>query len=136
MSTRAPLLAEERRLLIAAMGRRAVDLVVTAVDDSNGDDCALPSPFFDEVAAWATAGGVDLTDRSSGIAAPPVLSAAAPRRSASVRWCVLRSVPVAEANAKRRQSNSRGSLMRDVPGADPSQRHGTTALSTRGCLGG
>ena len=48
-SVRAPLLAEERRLLIAAMGRARRRLLVTAIDsDTGGPDrsAALPSPFF------------------------------------------------------------------------------------------
>ena len=54
LSVRAPLLAEERRLLIAAMGRARSRLLVTAVDSDNGDDAMLPSPFCDELAALAT----------------------------------------------------------------------------------
>src|SRR5262249_36729066 len=38
VSSRAPLLAEERRLLIAAMGRARRRLLVTAVDSDSGDD--------------------------------------------------------------------------------------------------
>ena len=38
LSSRAPLLAEERRLLIAAMGRARSRLLVTAVDSDSGDD--------------------------------------------------------------------------------------------------
>ncbi len=51
LSTRAPLLAEERRLLIAAMGRARSRLLVTAVDSDNGDDAMLPSSFCYELAA-------------------------------------------------------------------------------------
>ena len=39
---RAPLLAEERRLLIAAMGRARSTLLVTAVDSESGDDACCP----------------------------------------------------------------------------------------------
>ena len=55
-SMRAPLLAEERRLLVAAMGRARKRLLVTAVDGeaSDGGEAALPSPFFAEIAQWAT----------------------------------------------------------------------------------
>src|SRR6201992_3534872 len=47
-SMRAPLLAEERRLLVAAMGRARKRLLVTAVDGeaSDGGDPSFPSPFF------------------------------------------------------------------------------------------
>ena len=51
VSVRAPLLAEERRLLIAAMGRARSRLLVTAVDGDAGDEAALPSPFVAELAA-------------------------------------------------------------------------------------
>ena len=53
LSTRAPLLAEERRLLIAAMGRARHRLLVTAVD-SDGDDAMLLSSFCRELGALAT----------------------------------------------------------------------------------
>ena len=55
-SVRAPLLAEERRLLVAAMGRARRRLLVTAVDSDTGGagpEAALPSPFFCEIAQWA-----------------------------------------------------------------------------------
>src|SRR6476646_356339 len=59
LSSRAPLLAEERRLLIAAMGRARSRLLVTAVDSEwgqrplagDGDESMLPSPFCCELAA-------------------------------------------------------------------------------------
>ena len=54
VSTRAPLLAEERRLLIAAMGRARSRLLVTAVDSDCGDESMLPSPFCYELASLAT----------------------------------------------------------------------------------
>src|SRR4029453_2088553 len=54
VSSRAPLLAEERRLLIAAMGRARSRLLVTAVDSDCGDESMLPSPFCYELAALAT----------------------------------------------------------------------------------
>ena len=62
VSVRAPLLAEERRLLVAAMGRARRRLVVTAVDSDAGDEAALPSPFFAEIAEWAS--GDDPVPRS------------------------------------------------------------------------
>ncbi|HKV18280.1 MAG TPA: ATP-dependent helicase, partial [Mycobacterium sp.] len=54
VSSRAPLLAEERRLLISAMGRARNRLLVTAVDSESGDDAMLPSPFHTELAGLAT----------------------------------------------------------------------------------
>lgn len=130
VSTRAPLLAEERRLLIAAMGRARRRLVVTAVDDSNGDDCALPSPFFDEVATWATAGGVESDGPVERIAAPPVLSVAAlVGRLRSVVCAPFGAVAEAERETAAKQLARLADA--DVPGADPSQWYGMTALSTQ-----
>ncbi|GFG51638.1 ATP-dependent DNA helicase [Mycolicibacterium agri] len=57
VSSRAPLLAEERRLLIAAMGRARRRLLVTAVDSESGDDAMLPSPFHADLAQFATEDG-------------------------------------------------------------------------------
>ncbi len=54
LSSRAPLLAEERRLLIAAMGRARSRILVTAVDSDGGDDAMLPSSFCHELSALAT----------------------------------------------------------------------------------
>src|SRR6201988_1325553 len=54
LSSRAPLLAEERKLLIAAMGRARTRLLVTAVDSDNGDESMLPSPFCYELTSLAT----------------------------------------------------------------------------------
>ena len=55
-SMRAPLLAEERRLLVAAMGRARKRLLVTAVDGeaAGGDETSIPSPFVAEIAQWST----------------------------------------------------------------------------------
>ncbi|MGE2834666.1 ATP-dependent helicase [Mycobacterium sp. SMC-4] len=54
LSSRAPLLAEERRLLIAAMGRARSRVLVTAVDSDDSDEAMLPSTFCHELAALAT----------------------------------------------------------------------------------
>jgi RecB family exonuclease len=76
-SMRAPLLAEERRLLVAAMGRARRRLIVTAVDgEANGDDeASMPSPFFAEIAQWST-----------GSADAAVPDGGDPLRPASPRW--------------------------------------------------
>ena len=74
VSVRAPLLAEERRLLIAAMGRARSRLLVTAVDSDAGDEAALPSPFVAEIAEWATG---DAPAPAQPVMAPPVLTPAA-----------------------------------------------------------
>src|SRR6202012_2690860 len=54
VSLRAPLLVEERRLLVAAMGRARKRLLVTAVDGEagGGNDGGLPSPVVAAIAPW------------------------------------------------------------------------------------
>ena len=74
VSTRAPLLAEERRLLIAAMGRARSRLLVTAVDSDNGDEAMLPSSFCGELTALADGADLDFTPP---VAAPRTLTPAA-----------------------------------------------------------
>ncbi len=57
---RAPLLAEERRLLVTAMGRARRRLLVPAVDSDaggGGHEAVLPSAFFFEIAQWADGDG-------------------------------------------------------------------------------
>ncbi|CAJ1507395.1 ATP-dependent helicase [[Mycobacterium] burgundiense] len=74
---RSPLIAEERRLLITAVGRARRRLTVTAVDGSatdSDDGLRVPSPFFYDIARLAT--GDDGTDQVlPPVVAPPVLSA-------------------------------------------------------------
>ena len=72
LSSRAPLLAEERRLLVAAMGRARSRLLVTAVDSDCGDAAMLPSSFCHELAALATEKVQDATEpvRSPRLLAP------------------------------------------------------------------
>lgn len=125
-SVRAPLLAEERRLLVAAMGRARRRLLVTAIDsDTDGPDqaAALPSVFFGEVAQYADA------VEPQAVSAPRVLSSAAlvgrlrgvvcaPDGAVddAVRACAARQLArLAEAG---------------VPGADPAGWHGLTPVST------
>ncbi|MDT5412174.1 MAG: hypothetical protein QOG14_4394, partial [Mycobacterium sp.] len=81
-SMRAPLLAEERRLLVAAMGRARRRLIVTAVDgEANGDDeASMPSPFFAEIAQWST-GSTDATVSDDGDPLRP----ASPRRQSPLQ---------------------------------------------------
>jgi superfamily I DNA/RNA helicase/RecB family exonuclease len=74
VSTRAPLLAEERRLLIAAMGRARSRLLVTAVDSDSGDEPMLPSMFCDELVAIVGGGDPDIT---TPVSAPRMLTPAA-----------------------------------------------------------
>ena len=128
VSSRAPLLAEERRLLIAAMGRARSRLLVTAVDSECGDDAMLPSPFFAELAQFATDTDTD-TLVAEPVSAPRVLAPAplvgtlravicAPEDEVSdtVRAC---------AAAQLARLAAAG-----VSGADPKQWYGMTAPST------
>lgn len=124
VSTRAPLLAEERRLLMAAMGRSRARLLVTAVDSDGGDESLLPSLFCAELAEVAT----------EHVPLPPL---AAPRvllPSAVVGR--LRAVVCAPEGAVDDESRSCAATQlarlaaAGVPGADPSQWHTMTALST------
>lgn len=126
VSVRAPLLAEERRLLIAAMGRTRRRLIVTAVDSDAGDEAALPSPFVAEIAQWATE---EAEAPAQPVAAPPVLTPAAVVGR-------LRSVVCAPpgAVADERRATAARQLARlaaaGVPGADPAQWYGMTEVST------
>ncbi len=87
-STRAPLLAEERRLLVAALGRARSHVLVTAVDGDEGDDALLPSPFCDELAALAT----ERPGRRRRTGARAAGAGARRRWSAGCgRWCAHRT---------------------------------------------
>jgi superfamily I DNA/RNA helicase/RecB family exonuclease len=145
-SMRAPLLAEERRLLVAAMGRARKRLIVTAVDgEASGDDeASMPSPFFAEIAQWST-GSADaaLPDGGDPLrpASPrwrsPLQPVTAPRvLSAPAVVGRLRGVVCAPQGAV-------GDAMRDcaatqlarlaaagVPGADPAGWYGMSPVST------
>ncbi len=127
VSARAPLLAEERRLLIAAMGRARHRLLITAVDSDAGDESTLPSVFVPELARLAS--GDTATAVLTPVQAPPVLSPAAVVGR-------LRAVVCAPAGAvdEGRRASAAEHLARlaaaGVPGADPRQWHGLGAVST------
>ena len=127
MSTRAPLMAEERRLLIAALGRARTHVVVTAVDGDEGDESALPSPFCAELAALSTGGPAD--SDPAPVHAPRVLAPAAVVGR-------LRAVVCAPAEAVDEASRACAATQlarlaaAGVPGASPAQWYGTTTLST------
>ncbi|HZU49785.1 MAG TPA: ATP-dependent DNA helicase [Mycobacterium sp.] len=127
-SVRAPLLADERRLLVAAMGRARRRLVVTAVDDETGDAGAagseLPSPFFFEVAQCATE-DLDLTP----LASPRLLSGpAVVGRLRGVVCAPDGAVDDAERASAARQLARLAKA--GVPGADPAQWYGLIPVST------
>ncbi len=129
-SVRAPLLAEERRLLVAAMGRARRRLLVTAVDsdtDGPGQEAALPSPFCHEIARWAT----DDTDSelAQPISAPRVLSAAA--LVGLLRGVVCAAEGAVADTARDHAATLLARLAKaGVPGADPAGWHGLVPAST------
>ncbi len=126
VSARAPLLAEERRLLIAAMGRARRRLLVTAVDSDGGDDAALPSPFMAELARW---GNAPVAEPTTPVQAPPVLSPAAVIGRLRATVCA----PDGAVDDARRACAA-AQLARlaaaGVPGANPALWHGLTDIST------
>ncbi|WP_167105041.1 ATP-dependent DNA helicase [Mycobacterium sp. DL592] len=127
VSVRAPLLAEERRLLIAAMGRARRELLVTAVDSDDGDDAALPSPFVAEIGQWATTDATITT--APPVAAPPVLSpAAVVGRLRAVVCAPQGAVDDAQRGTAARQLARLAA--EGVPGADPAQWYGMATVST------
>lgn len=130
VSARAPLLAEERRLLVAAMGRARRQLMLTAVDGEGSTDGAeeqLPSEFVTELAACATSD----TDRAPAppVVAPPVLSAAGLVGRLRAVVCAPAGT-VAEAERADAATQLARLARAGVPGADPASWHGTAPVST------
>jgi superfamily I DNA/RNA helicase/RecB family exonuclease len=128
VSMRAPLLAEERRLLVAAMGRARKRLLVTAIDgeaDGN-DEASMPSPFFTEIAQWTTGGAAEVLPP---VAAPRVLSTAAVVGRLRGVVCAARD---AVTDATRRCAAMQLARLAEaaVPGADPAGWYGMTPVST------
>lgn len=126
VSSRAPLLAEERRLLVAALGRARRQVVVTAVDGGEDDESALPSPFVAELAAFATE---DVPQDAPPVRAPRVLTPAALVGRLRAVVCAP-----AEAVTPEHRAHAAAQLARlaaaGVAGADPAHWHATTATST------
>jgi superfamily I DNA/RNA helicase/RecB family exonuclease len=128
-SVRAPLLADERRLLVAAMGRARRRLVVTAVDAEDGDagsaaDSELPSPFFFEV-AQCTTDDLDLTP----VASPRLLSA--PAVVGRLRGVVCAPEGAVDEAERASAATQLARLAKaGVPGADPAQWYGLIPVST------
>ena len=145
-SMRAPLLAEERRLLAAAMGRARNRLLVTAVDGeaSDGGEAALPSPFFSEIAQWVT-GSADTASPDGGdalrpasprwrsplqpVTAPRVLSAAAVVGRLRGVVCAPQGA-VSDAVRACAATQLARLATAGVPGADPAGWYGMTPLSS------
>ncbi|MDD7813546.1 ATP-dependent DNA helicase [Mycobacterium sp. CSUR Q5927] len=129
VSARAPLLAEERRLLVAAIGRARRRVMITAVD-GEGDGSAeeqIPSEFVTELAACATPD--DARTPAPPVVAPAVLSAA----GLVGRLRAVVCAPEAELSDSER-ADAATQLARlaaaGVPGADPAGWHGAAPVST------
>jgi len=127
VSVRAPLLAEERRLLIAAMGRARSRLLITAVDSDAGDEATLPSVFVPELARVAS--GASAAVPIPPVQAPPVLSpAAVVGRLRAVVCAPVGAVDEAQRSCAAEQLGRLAEA--GVPGADPRQWHGMGQMST------
>jgi superfamily I DNA/RNA helicase/RecB family exonuclease len=127
-SMRAPLLAEERRLLVAAMGRARRRLLVTAVDgEANGDDeASMPSPFFAEIARWST-GPADAALQP--VTAPRVLSVTAVVGRLRGVVCAPQGT-VSDAMRDCAATQLAHLAAAGVPGADPAGWYGMSPVST------
>ncbi len=130
VSARAPLLAEERRLLIAAMGRARHRLLITAVDSDGGDEAMLPSSFVTELAAFDT--GV-LEEPIRPVPAPPLLSPSAVVGRLRAVVCAPEGAVDEERRACAAEQLARLAAA-GVPGADPSQWQGLMEVSTEAPL--
>jgi superfamily I DNA/RNA helicase/RecB family exonuclease len=130
VSLTAPLVAEERRLLIAAMGRARARLVVTAVDGAAGDtdDLAVPSPFFHDIARFATKEGRPIQGPLP-VVAPRVLSV--PAVVGKLRGVVCAPDGAVDDAARACAAAQLARLAgAGVPGADPAGWYANVAVST------
>lgn len=130
VSLRAPLLAEERRLLVAALGRARRRLLVTAVDGevaaAGGAGPALPSAFFVEIAQSATDADLDLTQL---VGAPRLLSA--PAVVGRLRAVVCAPEGAVDEALRNSAATQLARLAKaGVPGADPAEWYGLVSVST------
>ncbi len=126
LSSRAPLLAEERRLLLAAMGRARTRLLVTAVDSDGGAEALLPSSFCHELAALAT---TPLPEPPLPVRAPRVL---APSAVVGHLRSVVCAAPDAVGDVERACAAAQLARLAEagVHGADPASWHGMRELSS------
>ena len=134
LSSRAPLLAEERRLLITAMGRARSRLLVTAIDSDwghrplagDGDESMVPSPFCYELAALATDPDPDPPEpiHAPRVLAPPALVGRLRAVVCAAPDAVDDAVRVCAATQLARLAQA------GVAGADPAQWYGMRPLSS------
>jgi RecB family exonuclease len=126
VSSRAPLLAEERRLLIAAMGRARSRLLVTAVDSDSGDESMLPSPFCYELSALSTEPD---PEPAEPVSAPRMLAPAA--LVGRLRSVVCAAPETVDDTVRACAAAQLARLARAaVTGADPADWYAMTPLST------
>ncbi len=122
-SRRAPVLADERRLLVSALGRARRKLLITAVDSDN-DDATVPSVFVDELMQLAEAG-----DDVVPVVAPRVLAPAA--LVGRLRAVVCAPAGTVDEGRRRCAATQLARLAAaGVPGADPATWYGSTPVST------
>ncbi|MGW6730424.1 ATP-dependent helicase [Nocardia sp. NPDC055029] len=123
-SRAAPILAEERRLLLVACSRARRSLLVTAVESAAGDQDLVPSRFLTEL----------LGDDDTG--EPGALPVADPGRALVMHALVaeLRGVVCDPTTAPDRRDRAAHQLARladaGVPGTDPGDWYGTADLSS------
>jgi superfamily I DNA/RNA helicase/RecB family exonuclease len=129
-SMRAPLLAEERRLLIAAMGRARSRLLLTAVDGEtavSGGAAVLPSAFFLEIAT-TNPGSAEATE-AQPVSAPRLLSA--PAVVGRLRGVVCAPEGTVDDDVRLTAARQLARLATaGMPGADPAGWYGMTPVST------
>ncbi|MFD4443489.1 ATP-dependent helicase [Nocardia sp. NPDC058519] len=125
VSRAAPILAEERRLLLVACSRARRSLLVTAVESAAGDQDLVPSRFLTELVG----------DDDSG--EPGALPVADPGRALVMHALVaeLRGVvcdPRADPERRDRAARQLARLAdAGVPGTDPDDWYGTAELSSQ-----
>uniref|UniRef100_UPI001FDEC368 ATP-dependent helicase n=1 Tax=Nocardia concava TaxID=257281 RepID=UPI001FDEC368 len=125
VSRAAPLLAEERRLLLVACSRARRSLLVTAVESVTGDQDLVPSRFLAEMDA-------DAADGNPGRIPPPV----DPGRALAMHALIaeLRSAACDPETSPERRMRAARQLARlaraGVRGAHPDDWYGTAELSS------
>jgi superfamily I DNA/RNA helicase/RecB family exonuclease len=123
-SRRAPVLADERRLLVSALGRARRRVLITAVD-SDADDAAVPSAFVDELRRLADDDRADATPAvAARVLAPAALVGRLRAVVCSPEGGVAEDVRDCAAAQLARLAAA------GVPGADPASWYGMAAVST------
>src|SRR5262249_4776613 len=133
VSAIAPLLAEERRLMIVAASRASRTLLVSAVQDEEEQ----PSRFLDELDPLPTAAGAASMGTAAGAASRPILRPPRGVQLAELVGELRRAVCDPDTAAPRRRAAA-AQLARlaraGVPGANPDEWAGLAAPTTDGPL--